>query len=109
MSKELEISERFDIDDIRKIRSYNAERYAGMTPAEIVEITRVGAEKENLLKLSVSIGGSLLCRQVGPHGAQGILFEARDLGLRDADGFCNLHLCLSLKEAQGDDFVFSGI
>ena len=45
MSKELEISERFDIDDIRKIRSYNAERYAGMTPAEIVAATRAGAEK----------------------------------------------------------------
>ncbi len=45
MSKKLEISERFDIDDIRKIRSYNAERYAGMTPAEIVAITRAGAEK----------------------------------------------------------------
>ncbi len=41
----MEISERFDIDDIRKIRSNNAERYAGMTPAEIVEITRAGAEK----------------------------------------------------------------
>lgn len=45
MSKELEISERFDIDDIRKIRSYNAERYAGMTPSEIVAVTRAGAEK----------------------------------------------------------------
>ena len=45
MNKELEISERFDIDDIRKIRSYNAERYAGMTPSEIVAVTRAGAEK----------------------------------------------------------------
>ena len=45
MNKELEISERFDIDDIRKIRSYNAERYAEMTPSEIVAVTRAGAEK----------------------------------------------------------------
>ena len=45
MNKELEISERFDIDDIRKIRDYNAQRYAGMTPAEIVADTRAGAEK----------------------------------------------------------------
>ena len=45
MSKELEISERFDIDDIRKIRDYNAQHYAGMTPAEIVASTRSGAEK----------------------------------------------------------------
>lgn len=44
MDKELEISERFDIEDIRKIRDYNAQRYAGVTPAEIVAITRVGAE-----------------------------------------------------------------
>lgn len=45
MNKELEISERLDIDDIKKIRDYNAERYVGMTPAEIVTITRAGAEK----------------------------------------------------------------
>lgn len=45
MNKELEISERFDIDDIRKIRDYNAQRYAGMTPTEIVAATRAGAEK----------------------------------------------------------------
>ena len=45
MNKELIISERFDIDDIRKIRDYNAERYAAMTPSEIVADTRKGAEK----------------------------------------------------------------
>ena len=45
MNKELEISERFDIDDIRKIRDYNAQRYVGMTPTEIVAATRAGAEK----------------------------------------------------------------
>lgn len=43
MIKEPEISERFDLDDIRKIRIYNAERYEHMTPAEIVADTRAGA------------------------------------------------------------------
>ena len=41
--KEPEISERFDLDDIRKIRTYNAERYKYMTPAEIVSDTKAGA------------------------------------------------------------------
>ena len=41
--KEPEISERFDLDDIRKIRAYNAERYEHMTPAEIVADTKAGA------------------------------------------------------------------
>ncbi len=43
MIKEPEISERFDLDDIRKIREYNALRYEGMTPAEIVADTKAGA------------------------------------------------------------------
>ena len=43
MIKEPEISERFDLDDIRKIRTYNAVRYEHMTPAEIVADTKVGA------------------------------------------------------------------
>lgn len=43
MIKEPEISERFDLDDIRKIREYNAARYEGMTPAEIVADTKAGA------------------------------------------------------------------
>lgn len=43
MMKELEISERFDLDDIRKIRTYNAARYEHMTPAEIVADTKAGA------------------------------------------------------------------
>jgi len=43
MIKEPEISERFDLDDIRKIRTYNAARYEHMTPAEIVADTRTGA------------------------------------------------------------------
>lgn len=43
MMKEPEISERFDLDDIRKIRTYNAARYEHMTPAEIVADTKAGA------------------------------------------------------------------
>lgn len=43
MIKEVEISERFDLNDIRKIREYNAARYEKMTPAEIVEDTKAGA------------------------------------------------------------------
>ncbi|MCD8012082.1 MAG: hypothetical protein LUG99_02695 [Lachnospiraceae bacterium] len=45
MEKKLELSENFDIRDIRKIRDYNAERYATMSPTEIVAETRAGAEK----------------------------------------------------------------
>ena len=41
--KEPEINERFDLDDIRKIRAYNAERYMYMTPSEIVADTKAGA------------------------------------------------------------------
>lgn len=37
------VSERFDVDDIRAIREYNALRHADMTPAEIVADTREGA------------------------------------------------------------------
>lgn len=43
MIKEPKISERFDLDDIRKIRTYNAARYEHMTPAEIVADTKAGA------------------------------------------------------------------
>ena len=39
------LSKSFDIDDIRKIRTYNAERYKNMTAAEIVADTRKGAER----------------------------------------------------------------
>ena len=39
------ISERFDIDDIRALRSYNAERYKNMSAKEIVEDTKKGADK----------------------------------------------------------------
>ena len=31
------VSERFDVEDIRKIREYNSLRHIKMTPAEIVE------------------------------------------------------------------------
>lgn len=41
--KEPEISERFDLNDIRKLREYNADRYEHMTPAEIVADTKAGA------------------------------------------------------------------
>ena len=41
--KEPEISGCFDLNDIRKIREYNAERYEHMTPAEIVADTKAGA------------------------------------------------------------------
>lgn len=43
MMKEPEISERFDLNDIRKLREYNADRYEHMTPAEIVADTKAGA------------------------------------------------------------------
>lgn len=42
--KEPIISERFDVDDIRKIREYNAARYKNMTPEEIISDTHKGAE-----------------------------------------------------------------
>lgn len=37
------VSERFDVDDIRKIREYNSLRHINMTPAEIEEDTKKGA------------------------------------------------------------------
>lgn len=42
--KEPIISERFDVDDIRKIREYNAERYKYMTTEEVISDTHKGAE-----------------------------------------------------------------
>lgn len=32
-----EISDRFDVDDIRKIREYNAMRHINMTPQEVAD------------------------------------------------------------------------
>lgn len=49
MDRKLEISERFDVNDIRKIREYNSARFLNMTRAEIVADTKAGAEK--VLKL----------------------------------------------------------
>ena len=43
------ISERFDIDDIRAIRTYNAERYKHMSAKEIVEDTKKGADRVYLM------------------------------------------------------------
>lgn len=37
------ISERFDVEDIRRIREYNSLRHVKMTPTEIVEDTKKGA------------------------------------------------------------------
>ena len=44
------VSERFDVEDIRKIREYNSLRHINMTPEEIVEDTKKGAA-ELLAKL----------------------------------------------------------
>ena len=45
MMNKPDISSRFDVDDIRKIREYNSLRHIHMTPEEIIEETQVGAEK----------------------------------------------------------------
>jgi histone acetyltransferase (RNA polymerase elongator complex component) len=41
----LEISPAFTVEDIRKIRMWNHERYKTMTPEEICEDTRRESEK----------------------------------------------------------------
>ena len=43
--KKPEISDRFDVDDIRKIRDYNSQRHSTMTRTEIVEDLRKGSEE----------------------------------------------------------------
>lgn len=40
-----EISSRFDVEDIRKIREYNSLRHIHMAPEEIIAETQAGAEK----------------------------------------------------------------
>lgn len=40
-----EVSSRFDIDDIRKIREYNFLRYIHMISEKIIAETQEGAEK----------------------------------------------------------------
>ena len=39
------VSERFDVDDIRRIREYNSVRHASMTREEIVADTKKKAAK----------------------------------------------------------------
>ena len=56
--REPEISERFDINDIRRIREYNAARYMGMSPSEIVADTKAGAEKVlRLMEEGIEVNG----------------------------------------------------
>ena len=43
--KKPEISSRFDVEDIRKIKDYNSQRHSRMTRSEIVEDIRKGAEE----------------------------------------------------------------
>ena len=43
--KKPDVSPRFDVDDIRKIRDYNSQRHSKMTRKEIVEDIRKGAEE----------------------------------------------------------------
>lgn len=45
MMSEPVVSERFDIDDIQKIREYNSLRHIQMTPEEIIADTKKGAER----------------------------------------------------------------
>ncbi len=40
-----EVSSKFDVEDIRKIREYNSLRHIHMTPEEIIAETQEGAEK----------------------------------------------------------------
>lgn len=39
------VSKKFDVEDIRKIREYNSLRHIKMTPEEIIEDTKKGAER----------------------------------------------------------------
>lgn len=39
------VSEKFDVEDIRKIREYNSLRHIQMTPEEIIADTKKGAER----------------------------------------------------------------
>lgn len=45
LMKEPIISERFDLDDIRKIRDYNSWRHSQMTHEEIIADIKKGAEE----------------------------------------------------------------
>ena len=39
------VSERFDVNDIRKIREYNSMRHIKMTPDEVIADTKKGAAR----------------------------------------------------------------
>lgn len=39
------VSKKFDVEDIRKIREYNSQRYIKMTSEEIIADTKKGAER----------------------------------------------------------------
>ena len=43
--KRPELSERFDADDIRKIRDYNSQRHSQMSRAEIIADIKKGANE----------------------------------------------------------------
>ena len=45
MLEKPEISDRFDVEDIRKIRDYNSYRHSKMTREEIIEDIRSGAQE----------------------------------------------------------------
>jgi len=43
--KKPEISSRFDVDDIRKIRDYNSQRHSRMSHAEVIADIKKGANE----------------------------------------------------------------
>lgn len=43
--KKPEISSRFDVDDIRKIRDYNSQRHSQMSRAEVIADIKKGANE----------------------------------------------------------------
>lgn len=43
--KKPEISSRFDVDDIRKIRDYNSQRHSQMSRAEVITDIKKGANE----------------------------------------------------------------
>lgn len=43
--KKPEISSRFDVDDIRKIRDYNSQRHSQMSHAEVIADIKKGANE----------------------------------------------------------------
>ena len=43
--KKPEISDRFDADDIRKIREYNSQRHSQMSRAEVIADIKKGANE----------------------------------------------------------------